>query len=205
MKKNKMHLPNLLSEQRYLSSKLILKEYDEKIVESKKGEIISTLELLKSAQTGMLSSIKKGEIDKQIQEVQSINTKKVCNGKELDSEVSKRLTNAENKLKEYDNQLEDSKEGCKSKLKAHITFIKEFCSKQDSSSTTLPQTGTVAPPSDNTTQTTTKSIGANSQTTITKKDEMPNYWPHLTDNIPKYSNLPNSDSPNYWPHLTGKV
>ena len=202
-----MYLSNLLSEQRHLSSKLILKEYDEKIVESKKNEIISTLELLKSAQTGMLSSIKKGEIDKQIQEVQSINTKKVCNGKELDSDVSKKLTNAENKLKEYDNQLEDCKEGCKSKLKAYITFIKEFCSKQDGS--TSSQSGTVAPPPDVTTQTTTKSSGLSSQTTntttISKKDEIPNYWPHLTDNMPKYNNLPNSNSPNYWPHLTGKV
>lgn len=202
-----MYLSNLLSEQRHLSSKLILKEYDEKIVESKKSEIISTLESLKLAQTGMMSSIKKGEIDKQIQEVQSINTKKVCNGKELDAEVSKKLSNAENKLKEYDNQLEDCKEGCKSKLKAHITFIKEFCSKQDGS--TSSQSGTVAPPPDVTTQTTTKSSGVSSQTTttttISKKDEMPNYWPHLTDNMPKYSNLPNSDSPNYWPHLTGKV
>lgn len=168
-----MYLSNLLSEQRHLSSKLILKEYDEKIVESKKNEIISTLELLKSAQTGMLSSIKKGEIDKQIQEVQSINTKKVCNGKELDSDVSKKLTNAENKLKEYDNQLEDCKEGCKSKLKAYITFIKEFCSKQDgstTSSTTLkPLSGSVPPPPDKITTTKTNSISNITTTTTSIK------------------------------------
>jgi len=183
MKKNKMYLANLLSEQRHLSSKLTLREQDEKIVESKKNEIISTLEQLKLAQTGMLASMKKGEIDKQIKEVQSINTKKVCNGKELDVEISKKLSDAENKLKEYDNQLEDCKEGCKSKLKAHITFIREFCGKQGSqvtsSSTTLSnKTGNVAPPpqidksttdtskkSDTivkTTTTTTRSYGAGS-------------------------------------------
>jgi hypothetical protein len=187
MKKNKMYLANLLSEQRHLSSKLILREYDEKIVESKRNEIISNLESLKAAQTGMLASVKKSEIDKQIKEVQSINTKKVCNGKELDSEVSKKLSEAENKLKEYDSQLEDCKDGCKGKLKAHITFIREFCGKQDSS-TTSSQTGNVPPPSDNTTQTTTKSSSPTTQTTtISKKDETPNYWPHLTDNTSKYS------------------
>ena len=204
MKKNKMYLANLLSEQRHLSSKLILREQDEKIVESKKNEIISTLEQLKLAQTGMLASMKKGEIDKQIKEVQSINTKKVCNGKELDVEISKKLSDAENKLKEYDNQLEDCKEGCKSKLKTHITFIREFCGKQGSQPTSTSQSGNVPPPSDSAT-TSKSNISTTQTTTLSKKDEIPNYWPHLTDNLPKYSNLSGSDSPNYWPHLTGKV
>lgn len=200
-----MYLANLLSEQRHLSSKLILKEYDEKIVESKKNEIISTLELLKSAQTGALASVKKGEIDKQIAEVQSINTKKVCNGKELDAEVSKKLISAENKFKEFDKQLEDCKEGCKSKLTAQISFIKEFCGKQEGQSqTSTSQSGSVAPPPDTTTSVTTKPNNIQTTVTTVKKEELPNYWPHLTDNMPKYSNLPNSNNPNYWPHLTGE-
>lgn len=169
-----MYLANLLSEQRHLSSKLILREYDEKIVESKRNEIISNLESLKAAQTGMLASVKKSEIDKQIKEVQSINTKKVCNGKELDSEVSKKLSEAENKLKEYDSQLEDCKDGCKGKLKAHITFIREFCGKQDSSTTSSTTSskpslsGNVPPPSDKTTtMATTKSNVISMITTTT--------------------------------------
>ena len=46
---------NLMIENRYLIKKNILLEYDEKVVDAKKNEIISTLESLKSAQKGMLA------------------------------------------------------------------------------------------------------------------------------------------------------
>jgi len=121
---------NLLMENRYLSKKSLLLEYDEKVVESKKNEIVSTLQSLKSAQKGMLAGIKKNEIDKQISEVQSISTKNVCNGTTLNQEIASKLTKAENTLNQYDSQLDDCPEGCKSKLRTNITFIKEFCTKE---------------------------------------------------------------------------
>lgn len=133
-KLEKMIQRNLMMENRYLIKKNILLEYDEKVVEAKKNEIISTLESLKSAQKGVLAGIKKSEIDKQIKEVQSINTKNVCNGKNLNQEISSALTKAENTLNQYDSQLDDCPEGCKSKLRTNITFIKEFCSKEESQS-----------------------------------------------------------------------
>jgi len=130
-KLQKMIQKNLMIENRYLIKKNILLEYDEKVVDAKKNEIISTLESLKSAQKGMLAGIKKSEIDKQIKEVQSINTKNVCNGKNLNQEISSALTKAENTLNQYDSQLDDCPEGCKSKLRTNITFIKEFCTKEE--------------------------------------------------------------------------
>ena len=123
---------NLLMENRYLSKKSLLLEYDEKVVESKKNEIVSTLQSLKSAQKGMLAGIKKSEIDKQISEVQSISTKNVCNGTVLNQEITSKLTKAENTLNQYDSQLDDCPEGCKSKLRSDIKFIKEFCLKEGS-------------------------------------------------------------------------
>lgn len=121
---------NLLMENRYLSKKSLLLEYDEKVVESKKNEIVKTLQSLKSAQKGVFSSIKKSQIDKQISEVQSISTKNVCNGTTLNQEITSKLTEAENTLNQYDSQLDDCPEGCKSKLRTNITFIKEFCTKE---------------------------------------------------------------------------
>lgn len=129
---------NLLMENRYLSKKNMLLEYDEKVVESKKNEIVSTLQSLKSAQKGMLAGIKKSEIDKQISEVQSISTKNVCNGTVLNQEIASKLIKAENTLNEYDSQLDDCPEGCKSKLRANITFIKEFCTKEGTQNQTKP-------------------------------------------------------------------
>ncbi len=58
-KLQKMIQKNLMIENRYLIKKNILLEYDEKVVDAKKNEIISTLESLKSAQKGMLAGIKK--------------------------------------------------------------------------------------------------------------------------------------------------
>lgn len=121
---------NLMMENRYLSKKSLLLEYDEKVVESKKSEIVTLLQSLKSAQKGMLAGIKKSEIDKQISDVQSISTKNVCNGTTLNQEITSKLTDAENTLNQYDSQLDDCPEGCKSKLRANITFIKEFCTKE---------------------------------------------------------------------------
>lgn len=134
IKLERMIQKNLMMENRYLSKKNILLEYDEKVVESKKNEIVSTLQSLKAAQKGMLAAVKKSEIDKQIAEVQSISTKNVCNGKNLNQEISSKLTDAENTLKQYDSQLDDCPEGCKNKLKENITFIKEFCTKEESQS-----------------------------------------------------------------------
>lgn len=127
---------NLLMENRYLSKKSLLFEYDEKVVESKKSEIVTLLQSLKSAQKGMLAGIKKSEIDKQIIEVQSISTKNVCNGNILNQEITSKLTKAENTLNQYDSQLDDCPEGCKSKLRGNITFIKEFCSKETTQTNT---------------------------------------------------------------------
>lgn len=121
---------NLLMENRYLSRKSLLLEYDEKVVESKKSEIVTLLQSLKSAQKGMFVGIKKSQIDKQISEVQSISTKNVCNGTTLNQEITSKLTEAENTLNQYDSQLDDCPEGCKSKLRANIVFIKEFCKKE---------------------------------------------------------------------------
>jgi hypothetical protein len=139
-KLQKMIQKNLMIENRYLIKKNILLEYDEKVVDAKKNEIISTLESLKSAQKGMLAGIKKSEIDKQIKEVQSINTKNVCNGTNLNQEISSALTKAENTLNQYDSQLDDCPEGCKSKLRTNITFIKEFCSKEETQPKNTTQT-----------------------------------------------------------------
>lgn len=136
IKLERMIQKNLMMENRFLSKKNILLEYDEKVVESKKNEIVATLQSLKSAQKGMLAGIKKSEIDKQISEVQSISTKNVCNGNILNQEITSKLTKAENTLNQYDSQLDDCPEGCKSKLRTNITFIKEFCSKEPSQTNT---------------------------------------------------------------------
>lgn len=127
---------NLMMENRYIRKNLLLKEGSNQELETKRQNIISYLEDLKSQ-----NPLFKGKIQGYIDDMKSINVDSVCNGTNLSSEIKTKLTDAKDGLNMAKGLAKD-KNNVIPKIEQEIPFIESFCSTktQDNKPNTSQQT-----------------------------------------------------------------
>ena len=127
---------NLMMENRHIRKNLLLKEGSNQELETKRQNIISYLEDLKSQNSGFGNKIQ-GYID----DMKSINVDSVCNGTNLSSEIKTKLDDAKSGLGLAKIAAKD-KNKVIPKIEQEIPFIESFCSTktQDNKPNTSQQT-----------------------------------------------------------------
>lgn len=113
---------NLMMENRHIRKNLLLKEGSNQELETKRQNIISYLEDLKSQ-----NSLFKGKIQGYIDDMKSIKVDSVCNGTNLSSDVKTKLDDAKDGLRLAKSMAKD-KNNVIPKIEQEIPFIEGFCS-----------------------------------------------------------------------------
>ena len=146
---------NLMMENRHIRKNLLLKEGSNQELETKRQNIISYLEDLKSQNSGFDKKIQ-GYID----DMKSINVDSVCNGTNLSSEIKKKLDDAKSGLGLAKIGAKD-KNKVIPKIEQEIPFIESFCSTktQDNKPNTSQQTNQTTQGNQQTNQTTGQTSG----------------------------------------------
>jgi hypothetical protein len=132
---------NVLFESRFFNEKNLLKEYDQKLLDNKRNEIVSKLGKLKDVQKGMFAGIKKNKIEQYINDLRAVNLSNVCEGTNLKSDLQSKLNDAKQGLQQYRNQIDDP-ENLLPSLTSDILVIENFCKSESQSTTTQSNTPT---------------------------------------------------------------